>query len=60
MTDGDWGDVFVVDVSQVTSEGDGDEDTSLCLPNASPKAHVTSNGVWSTACSSLVPEGVVG
>lgn len=32
MTDACWGDVFVVDVSHVPSEGDGDDDTSSCLP----------------------------
>ena len=30
--DVDCGDVFVVDVSRVTSEGNGDEDTSSRLP----------------------------
>lgn len=49
-TDGDCGDVFVVDVSQVTSEGNGDEDTSSRLPQRLAEGDVPPDGVWSTAC----------
>ena len=43
--DVDCGDVFVVDVSRVTSEGNGDEDTSSCLPQRLAEGDVSQNGV---------------
>ena len=55
VTDVDWGDVFVVDVSHVTSEGNGDEDTSSRLPQRVAEGACAPNGVWSTACRSLFP-----
>ena len=48
--DVDCGDVFVVDVSRVTSEGNGDEDTSSRLPQRLAEGDVPPDGVWSTAC----------
>ena len=57
MTDGCCGDAFVVDGSLVTSERNGADDTSSCLPQRLAEGACAPNGVrGGTTRSSLVPE----